>query len=613
MTDRYSARCFLLNFGFSRMPILENGGGVNTEEFSQGVIDIASSSILRHLSKPIKLPWENHPVLSPKRPFSSVVSELGPSAVGMRDFAQGVGRQCSSEPVPAAPNLEQSLKRAKMASMVVSPDEMRYRAMSLIKVMIDADRSTTRLAMQVDAEEACPRSACSSLRDALSGKATATIYKRTQSMWGLFSWARLHDGGTGLTLNEGRVYRYLCFMRDSKKGATSGEALLQSIRFFHAVLVFLDLDLQDILSARVRGVAKEMFASKPLLRQARALHVNELRALEDAVLDEKSPHVVCIAGYLLFCVMAVCRFSDPMFAIDFRVSRHNNTVLIEAGTSVHKTAHSSEKKRMLLPLLALGHVFRHDKSWAERWFRTLVKQGDMAKRRYVLPAYSEQSNRWLSRRLHDLICLRCTACHGLTTHGLKTTLLSWVTLFDVLDYQQRRVLGHHVDVGLASPLTYGRDNITPLLVKIAVLLDQINRGIHDPDWPRVERLDRQLELQDTLDDLDQDHQDVVYGPVPQPAEDVEVFETASQTEDDLDTAMDDNRVLIPASKADGTLMQHRISGVLHFIGLDEKFVCGRAINSFYEMVDSDLGHEWPMCQQCRRFSGEEAVRSFVDL
>ena len=168
------------------MPILENGGGVNTEEFSQGVIDIASSSILRQLSKPIKLPWENHPVLSPKRPFSSVVSELGQSAVGMRDFAQGVGRQCSSQPVPAAPNLEQmeqSLKRAKMASMVVSPDEMRYRAMSLIKVMIDADRSTTRLAMQVDAEEACPRSACSSLRDALSGKATATIYKQTYTIY----------------------------------------------------------------------------------------------------------------------------------------------------------------------------------------------------------------------------------------------------------------------------------------------------------------------------------------------------------------------------------------------------------------------------------------------
>ena len=502
--------------------------------------------------------------------------------------------------------------------MVVSPDEMRFRAMSLIKVMIDADKSTTRLAMQVDGDESCPRLAGSSIRDALAGKSTATVYKRTQSLWGLFSWARTHAGGSGLNLTEGRVYKYLCHLRRSGRGATSGESLIQAIRFFHAVLVFIDLDLQDILSARVRGVAKEMYATKPLLRQARALHVNELRALEDAVLDESVPHIVCVAGYLLFSVMAVCRFSDPMFAINFKVSRHNNTVLIEAGTSVRKTAHSSERKRMLLPLMALGHVFRRDKSWAERWFRTLVRQGDMSQRRYVLPAYSEQSNRWLSRPmtsgegiswLHDLICLRCSTCDGLTTHGLKTTLLSWVTLFDVLDFQQHRILGHHVDVGLTSPLTYGRDNMTPLQVKIAQLLD--HRGIHDPDWPRVERLDRQLELQDTLDDLEADHDNVVYGPSPQPVDDVEVFETASQMEEDVETALDDNRILIPASKADGTLMQHRMSGVLHFIGLDEKFVCGRAINSFYEMVDADLGHVWPMCQQCRRVLGEEAVRSYV--
>ena len=53
----------------------------------------------------------------------------------------------------------------------------------------------------------------------------------------------------------------------------------------------------------------------------------------------------------------------------------------------------------------------------------------------------------------------------------KTTLLSWVTVFEVLNFQQRRVLGHHIDVGMASPLTYGRDNITPLQASIHAMLD----------------------------------------------------------------------------------------------------------------------------------------------
>ena len=51
---------------------------------------------------------------------------------------------------------------------------------------------------------------------------------------------------------------------------------------------------------------------KPLLRQARALYVLELKALEDAVLEERQPHLVVIAGDFLFCAMAVCRFVDSV-------------------------------------------------------------------------------------------------------------------------------------------------------------------------------------------------------------------------------------------------------------------------------------------------------------
>ena len=81
------------------------------------------------------------------------------------------------------------------------------------------------------------------------------------------------------------------------------------MRFFHEILQFNNFHIAADISARVKGVASQMFLTKPLLRQARPLYVAELRALENAVLEEKQSHVVVISGYLLFCALAVCRFS----------------------------------------------------------------------------------------------------------------------------------------------------------------------------------------------------------------------------------------------------------------------------------------------------------------
>ena len=112
---------------------------------------------------------------------------------------------------------------------------MRLRSLSLIKIMLEADKTSTSLAQAADGDMSGPGALSKSIRDVLTGKSTATIYKRTQSMFALFTWIRAHDGGTGLDLTERRLYTYLCSMRDSGRGATSGEAVLQAVRFFHNV------------------------------------------------------------------------------------------------------------------------------------------------------------------------------------------------------------------------------------------------------------------------------------------------------------------------------------------------------------------------------------------
>ena len=171
--------------------------------------------------------------------------------------------------------------------------------------------------------------------------------------------------------------------------------------------------------------------------------------------------------------------------------------------------------------------------------------------------------------LRDIIQLRCQSGAELTTHSLKATLLSWVTIFDVMDFQQRRILGHHVDSGLTSPLTYGRDNLTPLQSILHRMLGKIAKGTLDPDLPRVQRLDIDLALDRTCDDLDNDHESVVYGPVAQEIADVDEMPMPWELEEQVADSQGEDKIYILASSADGRIMQHRVSGVLHFVGVED--------------------------------------------
>ena len=116
----------------------------------------------------------------------------------------------------------------------------------------------------------------------------------------------------------------------------------------------------------------------------------------------------------------------------------------------------------------------------------------------------------------------------------------------------------------------------------------------------------------TMDDLDQDHEGAVYGPFSQPMADAEEMERAVETDDKVEQSQGDDKFFISASNADGRLMQHNISGVLHFLGVEDRFVCGRPVSQLYGAVCGDLSHEWPVCQQCRRIMGEEVIGSYIE-
>ena len=111
--------------------------------------------------------------------------------------------------------------------------------------------------------------------------------------------------------------------------------------FFHSILVFKNFEPATDINARVIGVARQMYVAKPMLKQARALFVPELKALEDVVVDEIQPHLVVIAGYLLFCVMGVCRFSDLLYSKGLSVQ----TTLSWLRLELQCTRHTGEKRQ----------------------------------------------------------------------------------------------------------------------------------------------------------------------------------------------------------------------------------------------------------------------------
>ena len=70
----------------------------------------------------------------------------------------------------------------------------------------------------------------------------------------------------------------------------------------------------------------------------------------------------------------------------------------------------------------------------------------------------------------------------------KATLLSWLATSEICSYEERRLLGHHLDPKMVSMATYSRHVYAPIAVKVARFLGSIKRGDHDPQMPLAERV-----------------------------------------------------------------------------------------------------------------------------
>ncbi len=80
---------------------------------------------------------------------------------------------------------------------------------------------------------------------------------------------------------------------------------------------------------------------------------------------------------------------------------------------------------------------------------------------------------------------------GIATHSLKCTLLSYVAKGNYLPLPDRRALGHHLEAGDNSAITYSRDELSRLMVRVEQMLQDIRVGDFKPDDRRVQRIAEQ--------------------------------------------------------------------------------------------------------------------------
>ena len=234
-----------------------------------------------------------------------------------------------------------------------------------------------------------------------------------------------------------------------------------------------------------------------------------------------------------------------------------------------------------------------DPSTSPVWSSTtlvITSWSDKTRKFTSAPMSSTESTLWLREVLEE-IGFKPEDTARVSSHSLKSTLLSWAAKSGKFSDPQRRQMGHHYDPQDKSMLVYSRDSYAPIAVAVRLMLDDITAGRFNPDLPRIERIAKAVEMAEEKggsSSSDSSSSDEIAANSPS-------TKLANPNSITLDRHSDLPNV--PSS----FVMVHRLSGVLHVSAADDVFACGRRITSSFvewssdrfETVDTDV------CTQCK--------------
>ena len=217
--------------------------------------------------------------------------------------------------------------------------------------------------------------------------------------------------------------------------------------------------------------------------------------LERAAVRSTSSQDRLLAGSLLILLYGRCRFGDGQRATSFLIDLAPGAKegFVEFAVRHFKTAVGVKKKRMLLPVVV--PIFSlSGESWFSAWLDARADLGLSREGTLVVPLLPcfDSTGRPTSAALSSSeggAVLR-TFIGGLgegsqrvTSHSLKTTLLSWTAKYG-LQLPVRRILGYHLDPAAATTETYARDAMAAPLRELVVVLQKVQCGAFRPDETR---------------------------------------------------------------------------------------------------------------------------------
>ena len=552
----------------------------------------------------IKMPWEKGPlapVFGAPAPALPTAKTLTPPMVGLVDTLAPTVLDRQDSPGPVGPISKFAIKRIAAAKCVVPEDEMLARCLNQIKSLLLMDLQGTEVGITLcNLAGGLDESAdvLQILRDCFARKATATILKRTSSLWTLAGWMVENEQTNVWTMTEQQLYRFMCALRDEDAAPTKASHLVEALNFFDNALKFKKVVCKDILSSRVLGAAHSMYLGKRKLKQAPQLSVAAVRALEIVCTSQTSLLRTAVSGALLFCVFAVARWSDFARLENVWTDKCEDLVLVEAETARHKTSKSKEAKTRLLPFTAIGR-FECEEAWGECFVDALdsIKHDTGLP---FLPSWNDRSGTWATspmttaeaslflKEFVDTV-LGDKEASRYSSHSCKPTVLTWCGMTEVLTREECTMLGHHVEPSTKSATTYNRDSQLLLQAKVAKVLDMITAGQLEPDASRATRLSKMM---------------------PHTEDNLEVEEVSAES-DFEDTEGDSihsknhlsSRPSVPLGAPDEyQFVEHKLAGTIHVVQDEssDKLACGRRKTINMRPVEPDAidAATAPFCIQC---------------
>ena len=283
-----------------------------------------------------------------------------------------------------------------------------------------------------------------------------------------------------------------------------------------------------------------------------------------------------------------------------------------------------DAKTRFIPYAALGFGVGGIADWALKWIQSRGEEG-LTIGEFVLPSFSLKRECWLDQRmssseatcfLREYLAQRFPSENlaNFSSHSCKSTLLTWAgrSTAVVFTMPERRILGHHMDPGSKSVLTYSRESYTSLYAKVLLMYIKIRSGEFTPDLSAIERVLQFASASEVGPGVVATEAELELNklPVGGGSEPLEVSASESSVASDVELSMDqagegpDKDILgstdFPGVPVDDMLV-HITSGLVHVVNEDSFLLCGRAASRNFRPLGgvSFAGH-LESCQHCLR-------------